>query len=134
MQVVTSPAEQSDIMKVVYATVEQVRDAVTKELNGPGKLLSCRAMQKKVPLKYSLNVLRDLVHHMILIWTLGGLQTDAPSEKKNKAKGHFTTRGIDRVHSMDRHDKLMGYQNSTFPLAVYGCVDNATCKLLWLRV
>ena len=28
----------------------------------------------------------------------------------------------------------MGYQNSTFPLAVYGCMDTASRKLLWLRV
>ncbi|CAH3141824.1 unnamed protein product [Porites evermanni] len=28
----------------------------------------------------------------------------------------------------------MGYQNSTFPLAIYGCLDTASRKLLWLRV
>jgi hypothetical protein len=28
----------------------------------------------------------------------------------------------------------MGYQNSTFPLAVYGCMDTCSRKLLWLRV
>lgn len=28
----------------------------------------------------------------------------------------------------------MGYQNSTFPLAVYGCMDTASRKLLWLKV
>ena len=28
----------------------------------------------------------------------------------------------------------MGYQNWTFPLAVYGCIDTASRKLLWLRV
>ena len=35
---------------------------------------------------------------------------------------------------MDGHDKLMGYQNSTFPLAIYGCIDTASRKILWLRV
>ncbi len=29
---------------------------------------------------------------------------------------------------------MMGYQNSTFPLAIYGCLDTASRKLLWLRV
>jgi hypothetical protein len=28
----------------------------------------------------------------------------------------------------------MGYQNSTFPLAIYGCIDTASRKILWLRV
>ena len=37
------------------------------------------------------------------------------------------------VLSMDRHDKLMGYQNNTFPSAVYGCMDTASPKLLFIR-
>ena len=28
----------------------------------------------------------------------------------------------------------MGYQNSTFPMAIYGCIDTATRKMLWLRI
>ena len=28
----------------------------------------------------------------------------------------------------------MGYQNSTYPLAIYGCVDTASRKLLWLKI
>ena len=28
----------------------------------------------------------------------------------------------------------MAYQNSTFPLAIYGCIDTASRKLLWLKV
>ena len=54
--------------------------------------------------------------------------------KRKKKKGNFTTRGANWVHSLDGHDKLMGYQNSTFPLAIYGCLDTASRKLLWLRV
>ena len=38
------------------------------------------------------------------------------------------------VHSLDGHGKLMGYQNSIFPLAMYGCLDTASRKLLWLLV
>ena len=53
---------------------------------------------------------------------------------KKKAKGHFTTKGPNWVWSLDGHDKLMGYQNSTFPLAIYGCIDTASRKILWLTV
>ena len=28
----------------------------------------------------------------------------------------------------------MGFQNSTFPLAVYGSIDTASRKILWLRI
>ena len=38
------------------------------------------------------------------------------------------------VHFMDGHDKLMGYQNSTFPLAIYGAIDTASRKILWLKI
>jgi hypothetical protein len=35
---------------------------------------------------------------------------------------------------MDGHAKLMGFQKDTFPVGVYGCIDTASRKLLWLRV
>lgn len=38
------------------------------------------------------------------------------------------------VHSVDGHNKLMGFQNDTFPLAIYGSIDTASRKLLWLRI
>ena len=28
----------------------------------------------------------------------------------------------------------MGFQNSTFPLAIYGCIDTSSRKILWLKV
>ena len=34
---------------------------------------------------------------------------------------------------MDGQDKLMRYQNSIFPLALYGCMDTASLKLLFIR-
>ena len=54
--------------------------------------------------------------------------------KKARRKGDFTTKGSNWVHSLDGHDKLMGYQNSTFLLAIYGCLDTASRSMLWLRV
>ena len=64
-----------------------------------------------------------------------GLEAGGPvGKKKTNPKGSFTTKGPIWVHSLDGHDKLMGYQNSTFPLAVYGCIDTASRKLLWLRI
>ena len=51
-----------------------------------------------------------------------------------RKKGNFSSKGPNWVHSLDGHDKLMGFQNFTFPLAIYGCLHTASRKLLWLRV
>ena len=63
-----------------------------------------------------------------------GLEGRALGKKKAKPKGHFTTKGCNWVHSLDGHDKMMRYQNSTYSLAIYGCLDTASRKLLWLRI
>ena len=114
-------------------SVKQVKKAVEKELKGPGKLLGIRTMQKKVRIEHGLNVPRDLVNAVMYDLDHEALAKHAPGAKKRKVKGHFVSRGPNWVHSLDGHDKLMGYQNSTFPLAVYGCIDTASRKLLWLR-
>lgn len=115
--------------------VDEVKEAVQNELEGPGKLLGYRAMHKKVRLEHGLNVTRDQVYDVMYDLDPQGLAArDIVGAKRQRKKGNFTTRGSNWVHSLDGHDKLMGYQNSTFPLAIYGCMDTASRKLLWLRV
>ena len=115
-------------------SVDQVKEAVEKELAGPGKLLGYRAMQRKIRQEHHMNVPRDLVHAVMYDLDPEGLEARGLKAKRKKPKGHFTTKGTDWVHSVDGHDNIMGYQNSTFPLAVYSCIDTASRKLLWLRV
>lgn len=115
-------------------TVEDVRQAVAEELDGPGKLLGYRAMQKKIRNEYELNVPRDLIHAVMYDLDPEGLEARGVAAKTRKPKGHFTTKGPNFVHSVDGRDKLMGYQNSTYPLAIYGCIDTASRKLFWLRI
>ena len=114
--------------------VEEVKSAVRKELDGPGKLLGHRAMHNKIRQEYLLNVPRNLVHAVMFDLDPEGLEARCPTMKKGKTKGHFSTKGTNWVHSMDGHDKLMGYQNSTFPLAIYGSIDTASRKILWLKI
>ncbi|KAG1682566.1 hypothetical protein GQR58_010849 [Nymphon striatum] len=115
-------------------TVDDVKKVVSEELEGPGKLLGYRAMQKKVRQVHGVHVPRALVHAVMYDLDPQGLQTRALGAKKRKPKGHFSSKGANFVHSVDGHDKLMGYQNSTYPLAIYGCIDTASRKLLWLRI
>ena len=107
---------------------------VRKELNGPGAMLGYRAMTQKMRQKYELKVPRALVHNLMFELDPDGLARRASGAKKRKAKGHFVILGPNWTYSLDGHDKMMGYQNSTFPIAIYGCIDTASRKLIWLKV
>ena len=115
-------------------TIDEIKGAVEKELQGPGKLLGYRALQKKIRQVYDLNVPRDVVYAVMYDVDSDALERRAPQFKKKKEKGHFTSRGPNSVHSLDGHDKLMGYQNWTFPIAIYGCIDTCSRKVLWAKV
>ncbi len=116
-------------------TVDQLRTAVQDELDGPGKLLGYRAMHVKIRQVHKLNVPRHAVHNMMFDLDPDGLENRALTNRKRKRlAGNFVTRGPNWVHSLDGHAKLMGYQKSTFPLAIYGCLDSASRKLLWLKI
>ena len=76
-------------------------------------------MQKKVRINHGLNVPRDLVYAMIKGIDAENVETRAPAAKKKKRTGDFSTKGTNQVHSLDGHDKLMRFQNSTYPIAIY---------------
>lgn len=123
------------IKYIDYSTpLAKAREAVLKELSGPGALLGYRAMTQKIRQKYHLKVPRDMVHAIMSDVDQDGLAARRPGAKAEKQRGHFTTPGPNWTYSLDGHDKLMGYQNSTFPLAIYGCIDTASRKLMWLRI
>ena len=63
-----------------------------------------------------------------------GLELRRLGSKKKKERGNFVSDRPNWVISLDGHDKLMGYQNNTFPISVYGAIDIASCKLLWIKV
>ena len=87
--------------------VDEVKQAVEKELKGPGNLLGYRAMHKKIRLEHGLNVTRDQVYNVMT-------ELDPQGLERQRKKGNFTTRGSNWVHSFDGHDKLMGYQIQHF--------------------
>ena len=62
------------------------------------------------------------------------LKMRQPGNKKPKEKGTFISAGPNWVMSLNGHDKLMGLQNNTFPIAIYGAIDTASRKLLWIKV
>ena len=88
-------------------------------------------MRQKIRQVHRLNVPRHLVDNIMYDLDLDGLEGRA-LRKNTRVKGHFTTKGPNFVHSLDGHAKLMGYQRDT--LAIYGCIDTASHKLLWLKI
>lgn len=114
--------------------VADVEQAVQGELEGRGKLLGYRAMHKKIRQIHQLNVPRKLVNDVMYDLDPDGLEGCALGRNWPRVRGNFMTKGVNWVHAMDGHAKMMGYQKDTFPLAVYGCKDTASRKLLWLRV
>ena len=103
--------------------VAAVSDAVQKELEGPGKLLGYRAMIQKLRTKHNVQVPRHLVCNVMAELDPEGLEARNLQRKRKKVKGHFTSEGPLWVVSLDGHDKLCGYQNSTFPLGVFNKIS-----------
>ena len=107
-------------------SLNAVKEAVKGKLNGPGKLLGYRAMHLKISQKNGLNVTRDQVYDVMTDVDLEGLRQRQSWLKQKMEKGTFNAVGPNWVVSLDGHDKLMGFQKSTFPLAIYGCIDIAS--------
>ena len=109
-------------------TVDEVTEAIKKECEGPGQLLGYRVMYHKIRQVHGFNVTGIQVYAAMTDVDPDGLENRKPILKKKKTKSTFFSVGPNWVLSIDGHDKLMGYQNSTFPLAVYGCIDRASQK------
>ena len=71
-------------------SVEEVKKAVNKELDGPGKLLGYRAMCHKVRQDHKLNVPRDLVHAVMYeLEPKRSGSTWTSWQKEDQTKGKF---------------------------------------------
>eukprot|EP00794_Sanderia_malayensis_P007664 gene7664-8500_t len=114
--------------------VENVIDAVQEELQGPGRLLGYRAMHQKLRTTQNIKVPRHLVCNVIADLDPEGVERRCVKNKARKNKIPFSAAGPNWLYSLDGHDKLMGYQNSTFPIAIYGCLDTFSRKIIFLFV
>lgn len=65
-------------------TLDEVKEAVGKELEGPGKLLGYRALHQKIRQEHLLNVPRDLVYAVISKWILKDLKVVQSASKTRR--------------------------------------------------
>ena len=61
-------------------------------------------MQNKLRQEHGLNVPRDLVHDVMYELDEEGLAARRPCKKQKCNKGHFITKGVNWVFSLDGHD------------------------------
>ena len=66
--------------------VDEVEDAVKQEMQGPRKLLGCRALHKKLRQVHDLNVPRDLVYAVMYNVDPDALAERAPQYKKKEGQ------------------------------------------------
>ncbi|XP_028404817.1 uncharacterized protein LOC114527386 [Dendronephthya gigantea] len=128
-----------DIKYVRYdIDVQEVENIVREEIEGPGQLLGYRAMQKKLREVHNLAVPRGLVHNVMgIVVDPDGLERRGNvgvKKRRRGAMGTFTSLGSNHTHSGDGHDKLMGFMNDTFPLAVYGVQDVFSGYIVYLKL
>ena len=91
--------------------------------------------KKTLRQEHELKVPWDFVYVVMQDVDPEGLQArGGVGNPKQKQRDRYTTKGPNFVHSLDGHDKLVGYQNSTLPLAIYGRIDTASGKILWLKI
>ena len=125
----TRRLRQFGIRYIDYTTsIGAVSEAVQQELNGPGKLLGYRALNQKLRTEHDIKVPRHLVHTVLADLDPAGLDARRLQNKGKKPKIPFSSSGPLWVVSLDGHDKLCGYQNSTFPVCIYGCLDTFSEK------
>ena len=75
-------------------------------------------MHAKIRQYHQLNVPRALVYAAMEDVDLNGLEYGTVGKKSKREEGSFTSEGANLVFSFDGHVKLMGFQNSTFPITI----------------
>ena len=108
-------------------------------------------MHAKIRQNHQLNVPTALVYAAIEDVDTNGLEygtgTFREKSKRKKASvtsertswvfhfdGSVTSERTNWVFHFDGLDKSMGFQNNTLPTAIYGCLDTARRKFVWIKV
>ena len=79
---------------IKYTDVEDVENAVSEEMEGPGQLLGYRAMHHKICEQHQLHVARNLVHDVMTLVDPEGLERRGNvgiKERRRGATGTFTS-------------------------------------------
>ena len=115
----------------VKFSISKVTSTITKELEGPGKLLGYHAMNQKLRTEHRICVPQGLDTDLLWDADPQALEDRSVNKREKKSKKQFVSDGSNCTLSLDEHDKVMGFQNCIFPLAIYGCLDTFSSKTIF---
>uniref|UniRef100_A0A096LQX8 Integrase core domain-containing protein n=1 Tax=Poecilia formosa TaxID=48698 RepID=A0A096LQX8_POEFO len=107
-----------------YSPLPEVRRAIMTELRGPGQLFGYWTMWQVLKQKHNLRVKRDVV--MRLRETAVEEELEDRQRRKNLRKSYHYM-GPNYIWHVDGYDKL-----KPFGLAISGCIDGFSRRMMWL--
>nr|XP_023666802.1 uncharacterized protein LOC111843432 [Paramormyrops kingsleyae] len=107
-----------------YSSTNTVRSAIRLELRGPGQLFGYRTMWQVLKQKYNLRVKRDDV--MVFLRELNSQGCERRARRRFVRRTYHSM-GPNYMWHADGYDKL-----KPFGLALSGCIDGFSRKVLWL--
>ena len=106
--------------------VNDIIDALRRELECSGQNLGYRAMWRRLKTKYDIHITQKLVRQSLSILDPDGV--DARSARRLRRRRYFS-KGPNYLVHLDGYDKL-----KQFGFAVHGAIDGFSRKVLWLHV
>ncbi|XP_034094570.1 uncharacterized protein LOC117561334 isoform X6 [Gymnodraco acuticeps] len=117
--------QNAGLTRTDYTPIGTVHQTVAHELRGSGRLLGYRAMWQTLQQKYHLTVKREDVRQTISRLDPSGVQLRS---RRRFVRRGYVTAGPNQVWHADGYDKL-----KPFGIAISGCIDGFSRKVMWLR-
>jgi hypothetical protein len=106
--------------------LEEVIEAMLTELRGSGKCLGYKAMWCRLMKGYGLSVKRKTVWELLWLMDPEGMEN---RKAKRLTRRVYTVPGPNFLWHIDGYDKL-----KPFGLAIHGCIDGYSRRIMWLEV
>lgn len=107
-----------------YSPTHTIRRAIRQELRGPGQLFGYRTMWQVLKQKHKLRVKRDHVMNLLRELNPRGCERRA---NRRFVRRTYHSMGPNYMWHADGYDKL-----KPFGLAISGCIDGFSRKVMWL--
>ncbi|XP_020555618.1 uncharacterized protein LOC110013572 [Oryzias latipes] len=107
-----------------FSPLHEVRRAILTELRGPGQLFGYRTMWQVIKQKHNLRVKRDFVMRLMRQLNPQGLDL---KRRRRFTRRTYHSMGPNYIWHVDGYDKL-----KPFGLALSGCIDGFSIRMMWL--
>ena len=108
------------------SNLDEIVEAVEKELKGSGSLLGYRAMHQRLLNQYGLFTTREVVRHVLKIFDPEGVEHRLRHRLRRRV---YRSKGPNYLWHIDGYDKL-----KPFGFCIHGAIDGFSRRILWLEV